>query len=143
MILESIGAHRVWREDDVIGVQWEGSISYEDMYALRQLFRALLEEHSTAYLLTDMRRCTTLEPQARKFMLEWSREKRDKVDGTVVCGVNFTMRTLILMAMKAIRIIGHDDGHMLEFVRDEAEARRWIAARRVVVAAGKRPRAGA
>ena len=98
----------------------------------------VLLEHTSTYLISNMGRCTSLEPGARKFMIEWSREAHEKVGGSAVFGVNFAMRALIMMAMKAIRLLGNEGSHAIEFVADEAAARRWISVRRLQVEAEAR-----
>lgn len=119
----------------MIGMRWEGRITAEDMSTLREMFRLVLRDHPSVFLLSDMQRCTSLEASARKFMVDWSRDSTDKICGTAVCGVNFAMRALITMAMRAIRVLGREGSHAIEFVQDEAAGRRWIAGRRLVVAA--------
>ncbi|MBL8971736.1 MAG: STAS/SEC14 domain-containing protein [Myxococcales bacterium] len=131
-----IGGHRVWREGDLVGMHFHGPLTRADFTAMRTLFAAVMAEHGYCYMISDMTHCTAFEPEARKFLGEWSREGRDKVAGTAVYGVNFAMRALVTLVLNATKLISKGRPDDLAFVKDEAEARRWIARRRVEVAAG-------
>ncbi len=132
--LANIGGHRVWQEQDLIGMHFHGPLTRADVTAMRALIVRVLAEHGSCYLLSDMTHCTSFEPEARKFMAEWSRDGKDKVAGSAVYGVNFAMRTLVTLAINAIKFIGKHKKGDLAFVKDAAEGRRWIAARRLEVA---------
>jgi hypothetical protein len=53
--------------------------------------------------------------------------------GTAVIGANPTLRIVLDLAFRALRLISKQD-HPLRFFADEAAARAWLAERRAVVA---------
>lgn len=109
---------------------WNGPISRDDMAAARTLLAAALHEFGSSFMISNMTGCTAFEPGARQYLAEWSREGTDKVSATAVYGVSFAMRVLVTLALNAVKFIGKYEGGDTVFVKDEAEARRWIAERR-------------
>ena len=134
----TIGQHRVWKDGDLVGFHWTGPISRDDMAAARTLLAAAVAEHGASYMISNMSECTAFEQGARKYLAEWSREGTDKVSGTAIYGVSFAMRTLVTLALNAVKFVGKYEGSATAFVKDEAEALRWIAARRAEAAAAAR-----
>lgn len=131
-----IGRHEVWVTGEIVGVHWKGPISRDDFVVLRKIFATVIAERGACYLVSDMNECTAFETQARKFLADWGRDGTEKVNGTAVYGVNFAMRSLITLAVKAVKFIGKYEGSEITFVKDEAEAMLYIAARRAAIAAG-------
>lgn len=126
----NIGQHRVRSDGDILAFHWKGPISRDDIATARKLLAATLAEFGTSFMVSNMTDCTVFEPGARKYLAEWSREGTDKVTGTAIYGVNFAMRTLVTLALNAVKFIGNYDKGDTAFVKDEAEALRWIAGRR-------------
>lgn len=54
--------------------------------------------------------------------------------GTAVYGNGFMMRSLITLALQAIRLLGQREA-LIHFFKDEAEAPRWVVAHRASAAA--------
>lgn len=126
----------MWHDGDIVGVHFEGPLTRADFVAMRAIFVAMNAEFGACYMVSDMTHCTKFEPDARKYLAEWSREGTDKIAGSAVHGVNFAMRALVTLAISAVKFIGkHPEGD-LAFVKDHDEALRWIARRRAELAAG-------
>ena len=117
-------------------MHFEGPLTREHFVAMRAVFAAVIAEHGACYMVSDMTNCTKFEPEARKYLAEWSREATDKVAGSAIYGVNFAMRALVTLAINAVKFIGKHPGGDLAFVKDKAEALRWIAWRRAELASG-------
>lgn len=120
------GRHDFFYEDDILGMRLRGSISRRDLETLRKGLEELASERPSFYLLTDMAECTGIDPEARKYMAEWAKAPDVGLVGTVVYGNGFMMRALITLTLKAIKLLGQREA-LIHFVKDEAEARRWIA----------------
>lgn len=132
----AIGRHRVWRDGDVIGMHFEGALTRAEVETMRAAMVEVLAESGTCFLLSDMHACSAIEPEARKYMAEWSREGTDRLTGTAVFGLSFPMRTLVTLVMSAIRFIKNQPVD-IAFVKDRGEGLRWIEGRRAEVAASR------
>jgi hypothetical protein len=131
--LTEIGRHRASRTDDLIRVAFAGSLKREDLEALRRVTAEMLAERPSCFLIADMAACTGIDASARKYMAEWSREGGEQLSGTAVYGVTFAMRAIVTLALSAIRFLGNQQVDVV-FVKDEAEAVQWVAARRDALA---------
>ncbi len=120
----------------MFGVRFRGAITRRDLEALRTAVDAVADEHPRSYLLTDMKECTGIDAEARKYMAVWSKEPDRGLVGTAVYGNGFMMRSLITLALQAIRLLGQREA-LIHFFKDEAEARRWVAAHRASAAAAR------
>jgi hypothetical protein len=118
------GRHEFWYEGELFGVRFRGSITRRDVEVLRQAVEAVAEEHPRSYLLIDLHGSTGIDPEARKYLVEWSKVPEQGLVGTVVYGTGFVMRSLVTLSINAIRLLGHLKGEF-HFFKDEAEARRW------------------
>ena len=120
------GRHEFYYEGDILGMRFRGPITRRDLEALRKGLEALATETPSFYLLTDMAECTGIDPEARKYMSEWAKAPDVGLVATVVYGNGFMMRALITLTLKAIKLLGQREA-TIHFVKDEAEARRWIS----------------
>lgn len=123
------GRHEFWYEGDLLGVRFRGPITQEAVEALRDAVNAVADEHPRSYLIADLHECTGIDPEARKFMAEWSREPDRGLVGTAVYGTGFMLRTLVTLTIKAIKLLGKSRSELL-FFKDEAEARDWVRGER-------------
>ncbi len=119
----------------MLALSFEGPVSGAEIRHMRAMVAEMIAAQGGCYMISDMTGCTTLEPPARKFMAEWSRDGGDKVSGTAVYGVSFAMRALVTLAINAVKLIGKYPTGDFVFVKNDAEARQWVEARRLVVAA--------
>ena len=119
----------------MFGVRFHGPITRKDVEVLRQAVDAVADEHPRSYLLIDLHGSTGIEPDARRYMAEWSKAPDRGLVGTVVYGTGFVMRALVTFSLNAIKLLGHQKGEF-HFFKDEAEARRWAANHRASVGGG-------
>ena len=136
--LAAIGRHAVWQTDDVIEMQFHGTITQDDVEGMRVLVRTVLAERSTCFLIADMHHGTGIEPEARRYMAQWSKERTEKVSGCAIYGVGGPMRAILKLTLAAIKLLGAQQIEIV-FMKDEAEARQWIAAQRPLSGPGDRP----
>lgn len=128
----AIGAHRVWREADLIGLQLAGPLELADVEVLRDLMLLVRREHGHCYMLAHAAGLTGISVAARKSLSEWSRSNpEDRISGVGVHGINFAMRALSALTLGAINVMTRHP-ILVHFARDEAAARAWIAARRAI-----------
>lgn len=135
MIPEAIGRHRIAVRGDLIDMCFHGPIVTTDLYGLREVMVLLIQDCGRCFLIADLTDSHGIESDARKYMAEWSKQRTDRVAGTAVFGVNFAMRAIIQLTLNAIKFLGQQQVDLV-FVRDAAEARRWIDAQRAVLFPG-------
>lgn len=105
-----------------------GSIERSDLEHMREVMAEMLAEGAGCYLLGDMHECTGVAADARKYMADWSKSGGDMVSGSAVYGVSFPVRTVVNLALSAIKFLRREPGELV-MVRDEGEGRQWVAAR--------------
>lgn len=129
MHLPAIGRHAMWRSGDILGMQFSGPLTRVDIEGLRGVVHTVLAEHGDCYIIGDLGRGVGIEADARKYMAQWSRERTDMVGGCAVHGMSGPMRMILKLTLAAIRLLGEQQIEVA-FVKDEAEAGQWIAAKR-------------
>ena len=128
--LPELGSHRLWREADVIGMQFAGALTLADAQALRALIHVVRGEHGCCYMLADATGLTGIATEARKSLAEWDRSDPDgRISGVGVHGINFAMRVLSIMTLSAVKLMTRRPVSV-HFASDEAEARAWISHQR-------------
>ncbi len=126
----AIGPHQVWRRGDLLEIRFAGPFTYEQVMQLRELMLAVRRDHPGCYMLADASGLTGITAEARRAMSDWSRSNPvERLSGAGVYGVNFAMRTLIMLTVSAVRFMTRREVS-LHFAADEAEALAWIAERR-------------
>lgn len=132
MIPGSIGQHELRLQGDLVSLYIHGPLTVADIQGLREVLVVVMAEVGHCFLIADMTDATAVDHEARKYMAEWSRQNTDWVAGTAVFGVSFAMRALLSLTLKAIKILGTQQVEFV-FVKDEAEATRWIDAKRLAL----------
>lgn len=131
-IPEHLGRHRLELSGDVLKIVYDGPITLDNCLQLRVIFGEMRQTVGRCFLLVDMRKSTGVEPAARKYMADWSKETPDEaLSGTAMYGINFAMRAIITLTLNAIKFLGNkSEVEGVVFLKDEPEARRWLDARR-------------
>jgi aminoglycoside phosphotransferase family enzyme len=130
-IPDRLGQHRLWHKGDVLGIHFGGHITLADCIELRGLIEQLGREVGYTFLLVDMHESASIAPEARKYMARWNRESTEELlAGTAMYGISFAMRAIVTLTLNAIKFLGKKERTQTVFVKDEAEARRWIDAER-------------
>lgn len=128
----SIGRHELRRQGDLLMLDFHGPLTLPDLQGLRAALAEVNAETGRSFLVADLNEATTVDSEARKYMAEWSRQRTDWVAGIAVHGIGFAMRTLLTLTLNAIKIVGAQQVEVV-ILRDEAEAIRWVDAKRLAL----------
>ncbi len=118
-------------DSDVLELCHDGPMTLAECMVLRRVLDEVRAELGHCFMLVDMHRGTSIEPEARKYMAEWSKDPRQKLAGAAVYGVSFGMRTISTLMINAIKLMGKLQTEVM-FAKDETDARRWIAEQRAL-----------
>lgn len=130
---ETIGRHTLWRLGDMLSIRYIGPITLSDVQAERDIFADVYRETGNCYLIADMSECTGIEPEARRYLANWSKDNpHGTIEGTAIHGVSFAMRAITTLTLNAIRFLSKNQPMAVVFVRDEAAARAWIDEQRAL-----------
>ena len=127
----TIGRHRYRRRGDVLGLDFVGHISESDLRELREVMNSVLTESDHFFMISDMSKCTGIDAAGRKYMGEWSKEQNGSNIISVVHGVSFATRVIVMLAINAIKLLGKREVEM-SFVKTEAEALAWVDEQRAL-----------
>jgi hypothetical protein len=122
-----VGSHRMTVDGDWVEMRFVGVVNVADSSRLHALLAEVLANNAgRAHVLADITRLEGLLPEARRDMSEWN--SKHKITAAAVFGGGFTVRTIVTLALKAIKL---RDPNQFEvtFTRTEEEARRWLCER--------------
>lgn len=127
-IVHAIGQHRMLVDEDWVELRFVGQVGLRDSVMLHAHLAAVLLDHrGRAYVLADITRMEGLEADARRDMSAWNATHR--VTAAAVFGGGFAVRTIVTLALKAIKLRDPDQLELV-FTREEPEARAWLLAER-------------
>jgi hypothetical protein len=126
------GPHGGLQVGDIVEVSFNGAVTREHIEILNDRLTRVIAEEGRCFLLGDMARASTVDAEARRSVSDWHRNNR--LDGMVAYNAGFAIRTVANLTASATRLLG---GRKLDvqFFREEADARRWLAERRATVLA--------
>lgn len=104
-----------------------GEVALAEAQAYHELLARVLAEHGRCYQVVDLRRLTGISPAVRRFVGEWNREHQVTAGATF--GASFSMRVVVTLMLNAVRLM-NKHAPEIRMCRDEAEARRFVAAHR-------------
>jgi hypothetical protein len=120
----AIGPHRITIDGDWVELQFIGPVGLDASTPMHaHLAEVLANNNGRAYVLADITRLEGLPPDTRRQMSAWNREH--KVTAAAVFGGSFTMRTIVTLALKAIKFRDREQVDAM-FARDEQQARSWL-----------------
>jgi hypothetical protein len=123
-----LGAHRLSFDGELAEFVIEGPLELPESTAMHDLLaRMLVDSAGRGFLLVDITRLTGVGPDVRRHMSAWN--ARHRLNACALFGGSFAMRTILTLAVKAIKFKDKDQLDVL-FARDEPEARAWLAAHR-------------
>ncbi|MDC0723145.1 STAS/SEC14 domain-containing protein [Nannocystis bainbridge] len=125
---------QIMREQDLAHIKVRGPFDLAVAHTVHGMLADIMAEKGRCYLLADLTRMDGIPTDARKHVGEW--HKQHSVSGVGVYGASFAMRSLATLMFRAIRLVTGKPTEMA-FVRDEAEARRWIEALRAAQTAAR------
>lgn len=107
-------------------LKFRGPFVLEHARPVHEYLAQVMAETGRCYLLADMSQMNGIPTDTRRYVGEW--HKHHTVSGVAVYGASFATRAIATLMFQAVRIVGVQRQIEMEFFRDEAEARRWIAA---------------
>ena len=110
-------------------MSFSGPVTRSDGEGMRAVMEDPAYARMSCYLVADMSGCAGIEPDARKYMAEWSRDGGQLLAGVAVYGVSFALRTIISLTLAAIKFLGREQIEVV-FFKSEAEALKWVAGHR-------------
>lgn len=115
----------------MLGFDFVGHISESDLRELREVMNSVLTDSSHFFVISDMSRCTGIDAAGRKYLGEWSKHDDGRNMTTVIHGLSFATRTIVMLALNAIKLIGKKQANVA-FVKTEAEALAWVDEQRAL-----------
>lgn len=127
MVTMEIGAHALVQDGEVVSLTLRGPLLDAHVEQLRARVLEILHV-GRCFIVADMRGLTTIDPAARRAFGDWGRTGDLHITGAAVFGSSFAMRVMSTLLLNAVRMLGRRELQVV-FVRDEAEARAWVAER--------------
>jgi hypothetical protein len=116
-----VGPHRLMIElPDVLYLCIDGDVDVDHIKAFLQ---AVAQFPAEVHVLRDARKSRIVTTSARQYMLK--NMPKGNVMSFISFGASFHARTMIMMIIKASRLLGHNPP-IVGFTNTEAEARAWI-----------------
>lgn len=122
-----IGPHIVREEGDVVSIRVIGDLEAVHMQRLLEMIEGIIQRYGRYGTLIDTRQMTRLSPDTRKLVTEF--KGASSCFGNAIFGDNLATRVVMTMAWRAIQLLNSQKFHAA-FLKNEAEARAWLAARR-------------
>jgi len=122
-----IGKHVFAVYDDIVLGTLDGTFCVEDARQYVELLSEIVRKHHEYYACGDLRRMGQFPPETRRVMVEG--HKTLHCAGVAIIGAPFLLRTMIVMAVRALSAIGKNDAP-LRFVANQEEAMAWLSAQR-------------
>lgn len=128
---KKIGEHVFTVRGDVISSTYSGDFTLAQAAQYLDLIETVLKEHPAYYAFGDVSRMGTLPAEARRLLVE--RHKSYRCAGAAVLGASTLLRSLILMTVRALTVLGRISTPV-RFVKSEEEAQAWFDSLRAVAA---------
>lgn len=119
--------YEVHVESDTVISAPAGVVSLAEAKQLLACLDEVIARHGYCLLMSNSARFKTVTADARQFSAKWITGK--PLLGIAVYNASFTARTLFSLIMKGINLL-NPRAIPLTFVREESEARAWLAERR-------------
>ncbi|QSQ27707.1 hypothetical protein JY651_23600 [Pyxidicoccus parkwayensis] len=129
-VIWTLGPHKMWFEEpDTVRLATVGVYDQKLMEESNALAFELKKTHPTLYLISDMSRSTGMSAEARKLLVD--KPELLPYSGTVTYGLNFAVRTMVNMMVRAGELLGRNTtSHAFAVVADEAGAKAWVLQQR-------------
>lgn len=127
LVERRIGKHVFAVYDDIVLGTLDGIFTVEDAHQYIELLSEIVRKYSEYYACGDLRRMGQFPAETRRVMVEG--HKTLHCAGVAIIGAPFLLRTMIVMAVRALSAIGKNDAP-LRFVQNQEEAMSWLSAQR-------------
>lgn len=115
-------------------LQFVGKASLDETKVFHAILARRLAERGRCYLLIDLGGLTAIGADSRRFIGEWNREH--KITAGAAFGASFAVRVMVTLLLTTIKLMNRDPPEVF-IARDEAEARRWLAAQQAARSRGE------
>lgn len=119
-----LGQHTLVEEGDTLVIRMVGPFTMAEAVPLYAIVSRVYATHGRCFLLADVRQMGPLDMPTRRFVA--GRPERE-IDAVAVFGSNAALRTIAELMFSAIRLMRRRKVAAIDFARDEAAARRWLA----------------
>lgn len=123
----NVGTHTVYIEDDTVILVQNGTYHLEDARLTHEHVERILYGLGRVFVMVDQSNAGSNMPETRRFLRDWN--KRHKASGAVMFGGSGMSIAAASLALSVIRFL-HADALPVAYVKNEAEARAWIAQQR-------------
>jgi hypothetical protein len=125
ILRKQVGRHTFEIDGDTLISRMVGEMSLEEMKAFYEVAHSITG-YQTIYVISDMRQAGGIRADARRYAVAGGQGIH--FGATVAFGINPAMRVMLVMLVRAAKIMNFRTGDMaLEFVADEEAARALIA----------------
>jgi hypothetical protein len=128
-----IGRHRVRDLAGIAFVECHGQISLEDAKLMTVFFEEVSARAGCFLLLVDLRESIAPGPEARKWLVDWTADRR----GATACiGGSTGVNVVASLLNRAVRLI-HGNAMPMEMFKIEVQAIAWLREKQRQMAAAK------
>lgn len=124
-----IREHRIWLEDGLVLARMDGPFTGADAPPFHAFLERVFAASGPVFLLSDMTELKGVDADARRYMASWHAQER-RIGAIAMVGAGTVGRVVATLLVKAIQVIKNRPVAPVGFFKDEAEARRWLTARR-------------
>ncbi len=122
------GAHRFRVDNDTFVIELHGEFTDWDLEEYFLQAEKINRQHGYFMVLGDISRGVSMGSDIRKRSAQWIKELKP-LTAMAVIGAPLAARAVVTLAVQAIRLFSRDEYHV-EFHKDEATAREWLAKQR-------------
>lgn len=123
--MQTIGKHQVEIEGDTLLVRWVGIPSLAELQQVGALNEQVIAQQGRVFYVMDMRQAGVPSPEARSYLRSWAVGK--PIIGPVVFGMSLPIRAILTMILRGMQLKNKYKRFESAFVKDETEARSWVA----------------
>lgn len=134
---EFLGKHRLHVEGDTVFFIAKGSLTLEDMRMLLVKFARIKQQHGCLFVLYDAREATGIDKDAREYAVKQPSHAQE-ADLQVAFGISFAVRVLLLMIIRAQKVLQNRAVTFHPF-DDVVAARTFFEAERARIRLEKKP----
>ena len=124
-----IGPHRLWTEDDVLGIVIQGTLEADHAQAINQFSLDLIQKHGYSLILVDAQAAAHVTAETRRIAAAFRREHPVPTANAII-GLNVVIRALATLVYRGLALVD-EAPQLMEMFKSEAEALAWLAAQRL------------
>ncbi|NUQ75608.1 MAG: STAS/SEC14 domain-containing protein [Polyangiaceae bacterium] len=124
-------SHVRFEPPDLCVAVFIGDIDAPLMRRMNDQLRRAAEGRDYIFMLIDQTRAGSISAEARKLGVEGV--KGIHVRDSAVIGASFHVRTIMTLVTRVIRLVRGEKGELIQFFATEAEARAYLAERRLTL----------